>query len=164
MTISLTAIIMEATKDISFILPIMITLWAAKFVGDFFNEGIYDMNIEQMEIPILGWNPPKLSRNILASDIMRKDIIALEPKERVGRLLEIIKSTKHNAFPVVDRIDPAITDAQFPDYGRLQGLILRSQIFTLLRKKHFTKDYEGHNPVEGATNITIADFAESYPE
>jgi hypothetical protein len=29
---------MEATKDISFVMPIMITLWAAKFVGDYFNE------------------------------------------------------------------------------------------------------------------------------
>lgn len=38
MTISLTAIIMEATKDITFVMPIMITLWAAKFVGDYFNE------------------------------------------------------------------------------------------------------------------------------
>jgi hypothetical protein len=33
---------MEATKDISFVMPIMITLWCAKFVGDYFNEvGIY---------------------------------------------------------------------------------------------------------------------------
>ncbi|KAI6243670.1 Chloride channel protein [Aphelenchoides fujianensis] len=143
MTISLTAIMMEATKDISF--------------------SIYDSNIEQMEIPILGWNPPKMSRNILASDIMRKDVVALEPKERVGRLLEIIKNTKHHAFPVVDRIDPALTNAQFPDYGRLQGLVLRSQIFTLLKTKHFVKDYEGRHPMEGAHSLYMADFRQSYP-
>jgi chloride channel 7 len=95
---------------------------------------------------------------------MRKDIIALEPKERVGRLLEILKGTKHNAFPVVDRIEPGLTEAQFPDYGRLKGLILRSHIYTLLRKKHFTKDHEGKHVVEGATNITMSDFTESYPK
>jgi hypothetical protein len=27
---------------------------------------------------------------------MRKDVIALEPKERVGRLLDIIKNTRHH--------------------------------------------------------------------
>lgn len=77
---------MEATKDLSFFLPIMITLWAAKFIGDQFNEasslkiachhqpidslqGIYDTNIEQAEIPMLGWDAPQASRNILASDV-----------------------------------------------------------------------------------------------
>lgn len=117
-----------------------------------------------MEIPILGWNPPKMARNILASDIMRKDVIALEPKERVGRLLDIIKNTRHHAFPVVDRIEPGLTEAQFPNYGRLKGLILRSQIFTLLKKKHFTRDYDGHEVVEGSGSLTMADFTESYPQ
>ncbi|KAI6210761.1 Chloride channel and Cystathionine beta-synthase domain containing protein [Aphelenchoides besseyi] len=164
MTISLTAIMMETTKDISFVMPIMITLWAAKFVGDYFNESIYDSNIQQLEIPILGWNPPKMSRNILASDMMRKDVVALEPKERVGRLLEIIKNTKHHAYPVVDRIEPGLTDSQFPDYGRLQGMMLRSQIFTLLKTKHFTEDYEGRHPIEGARSLNMNDFRESYPD
>uniref|UniRef100_A0A7I4Z3D1 Chloride channel protein n=1 Tax=Haemonchus contortus TaxID=6289 RepID=A0A7I4Z3D1_HAECO len=66
MTISLTAIIMEATKDITFGLPIMLVLMITKWVGDIFNEGLYDMHIDIQEIPILGWHPPKMSRNILA--------------------------------------------------------------------------------------------------
>ncbi|CAD5229172.1 unnamed protein product [Bursaphelenchus okinawaensis] len=158
MTISLTAIIMEATKDITFVMPIMITLWAAKFVGDYFNEGIYDSNIEQLEIPLLGWHPPKLGRNILTQNIMRKDVVALQPKERVGHILDILKSTKHHAFPVVDKIEAGVTEAQFPDYGRLMGLILRSQLFALLKKRHFTIDVEGRHPVPGAEPICLSDF------
>jgi chloride channel 7 len=38
MTISLTAIIVEATRDITFGLPIMLVLMMAKWVGDIFNE------------------------------------------------------------------------------------------------------------------------------
>lgn len=69
MTISLTAIIMEATKDITFGLPIMLVLMVTKWVGDMFNEGLYDSHIDLAEVPILGWNPPKMSRNILAESV-----------------------------------------------------------------------------------------------
>uniref|UniRef100_A0A915D9R7 Uncharacterized protein n=1 Tax=Ditylenchus dipsaci TaxID=166011 RepID=A0A915D9R7_9BILA len=58
MTISLTAIIVEATKDISFGLPIMLVLMIAKWVGDIFNEGLYDSHIALAEIPLLdGMHP-----------------------------------------------------------------------------------------------------------
>lgn len=57
---------------------------------------------------------------------MRKDVVALEPRERVGRLLDILKNTPHHAFPVVDRIEPSLTETQFPDYGRLKVCKQRS--------------------------------------
>lgn len=38
MTISLTVIIIEATANISYGLPIMLTIIMAKWIGDFFNE------------------------------------------------------------------------------------------------------------------------------
>lgn len=38
MTVSLTAIIVEATKNITFALPVMLVLMVTKWVADVFNE------------------------------------------------------------------------------------------------------------------------------
>lgn len=46
MTIALTVILIEATNDTTYGLPIMITLMVAKWTGDWFNEGLYDIAIE----------------------------------------------------------------------------------------------------------------------
>lgn len=44
MTISLCAIIVEATRDITFGLPIMLILMVAKWVGDYFT-GVWSLKI-----------------------------------------------------------------------------------------------------------------------
>ncbi|KAF7639500.1 Chloride transporter, ClC family [Meloidogyne graminicola] len=163
MTISLTAIIVEATKDITFGLPIMLVLMIAKWVGDWFNEGIYDEHINLSEVPILSWEPPKLSRNILAKNVMRRDVIALERIESVSRIVEILRSTRHHGFPVLDRIDAVPDDSKYPNYGHLLGFVLRSHLIVLLKKKHFTLDYEGRNSVSNSKPVTLSDFSEFYP-
>lgn len=45
MTISLTAIIVETTKDITFGLPIMLVLMIAKWIGDLFVE-VFSLSIK----------------------------------------------------------------------------------------------------------------------
>ncbi|GMT32370.1 hypothetical protein PFISCL1PPCAC_23667 [Pristionchus fissidentatus] len=141
MTISLTAILLEATKDMTFGLPIMLVLMIAKWVGDFLSEGLYDLCIELSEVPLLGWNAPKMARNITASTVMRPDIVAMEKRVRVGRVLEILSATSHQAFPLVDRIDESDV-SRLPDYGRLEGYILRSQLLTLLKKRAYRYEWE----------------------
>ena len=42
MTISLTVILLEATGDMQYVLPLMLTLMAARFTGNVFNEGVLD--------------------------------------------------------------------------------------------------------------------------
>lgn len=95
---------------------------------------------------------------------MRKDVVALQPRERVGHILQLLRSTRHHAFPVVDEIQPGVTEAHFPDYGHLKGLILRSQLFTLLQKRQFSVDPEGRQPMPNAQPIRLADFSANYPQ
>ncbi|MFH4977020.1 hypothetical protein AB6A40_003729 [Gnathostoma spinigerum] len=162
MTVSLTAIIVESTKNISFGLPIMLVLMVTKWVADMFNDGIYDSHIELAEVPILGWNPPKMSRNISAKEVMRKDVVALEPNERVGRILHILRVTTHHGFPVVDSIRPSSGNDYIPNYGHVKGLILRSQLITLLQKRAFSLQYN-EDDIEMLSRIKLEDFRDSYP-
>lgn len=64
MTISLTVILLEATGDMQYVLPLMLTLMAARFTGNVFNEGLYDIHIALKRIPFLEPDvPPIAERN-----------------------------------------------------------------------------------------------------
>ncbi|XP_054158622.1 H(+)/Cl(-) exchange transporter 7-like isoform X2 [Oppia nitens] len=82
MTISLTVILIEATGNLTFGLPIMITLITAKWVGDLFNEGIYDIHIQLSSIPFLNWEPPVGASNIYASEVMSTPVTTLKTTEK----------------------------------------------------------------------------------
>ncbi|KAK9881295.1 hypothetical protein WA026_015417 [Henosepilachna vigintioctopunctata] len=155
MTISLTVIIMETTGDISFALPLIITLVAAKWTGDFFNEGIYDTYIELTGVPLLSWDPPPLAHNIYASEVMSHPVVTLKCVENVRHIVELLRSTSYNGFPVVD---PPITDQkEFTTYGRIRGLILRDQLIVLLIKKIFNETPDCWDEID--SNI----FRDHYP-
>lgn len=53
MTISLTVIILEATGDVQYIVPLMLTVMFARFVGNIYNEGLYDIHIKLKKVPFL---------------------------------------------------------------------------------------------------------------
>ncbi|KAJ8321226.1 hypothetical protein KUTeg_001220 [Tegillarca granosa] len=52
MTISLTVILIESTNEISYGLPLMLVLMVAKWSGDLFNEGLYDIHIKLRGVPV----------------------------------------------------------------------------------------------------------------
>ncbi|XP_038063620.1 H(+)/Cl(-) exchange transporter 7-like isoform X1 [Patiria miniata] len=157
MTISLTVILMEATSNITLGLPLMLIMVLAKWVGDIFNHGLYDIHIELQSVPLLNWDPPPMSTTIRAMEVMAHPVTTFNMVERVGRILEVLKDPRvnHNGFPVVDSYVPnGLT------FGIFRGTILRSQLIVLLKNKVFSvwpNLYDPHVPVG------IEDFRDDYP-
>nr|XP_046252732.1 chloride transport protein 6 [Scatophagus argus] len=101
MTISLTVILIESTNEITYGLPIMITLMVAKWTGDFFNQGIYDIHIQLKGVPLLEWETEIEMDKLTASDIMEPNLTYVYPHTRVQSLVSILRTTVYHAFPVV---------------------------------------------------------------
>ncbi|XP_031570565.1 H(+)/Cl(-) exchange transporter 7-like [Actinia tenebrosa] len=124
MTLSLTVILMEATGNITYGMPMMLVLMTAKFVGDFFNEGIYDIHIKLQGVPFLGWEPPVMASEVFAKDIMSTPVICFKTKEKVGRIVDVLKDgmSHHNGFPVVEQQeDHSSSDTGQPTFGVFRG-------------------------------------------
>ncbi|KAL8575924.1 hypothetical protein ACOMHN_027322 [Nucella lapillus] len=153
-TISLTVIIVECTGDISFGLCIMITLMISKWVGDFFTTGLYDMNIEVSGIPLLSWEPPPLSDNVRVNEFMSHPVLTLLPKEKVGHIVDILENETFHGFPIIQP-DPS---SVLLYKGKLQGLILRDQLLTMIKKKAFAPEGK-----KTSMTVTSKEFDDPYP-
>jgi len=134
MTISLTVIIIECTGDITFGIPIMLSLIIAKWMGDFFNPGIYDLHIEIQGIPLLPWDPPEMCYAVKASEMMSTPVKVLRTVEKIGKIVEVMDSHTHNGYPVVEDYEHNGKECELGEsFGRLKGFILRSQLQQILR-------------------------------
>lgn len=64
-------------------------------------KGIYEMQIKLSGVPLLVSEPPPLTSDITAEDFMSDTVCAIPHIIMVGKLVDILNTTKHNGFPVV---------------------------------------------------------------
>ncbi|XP_050422431.1 H(+)/Cl(-) exchange transporter 7-like [Adelges cooleyi] len=147
-TISLTVVLIEATGNLQFLLPLMITLFTAKWTGDFFSDGIYEMQINLSGVPMLVSEPPPLTGDITAGDFMNDKVSALPQIMMIGKLVDVLNTTRHNGFPVVlpnvcfcNRIN----EKDHKCYGLLKGFILRSQLNVVVKHKLYITPLHDEN-------------------
>lgn len=153
MTLSLSVILLETTGNIAFVLPIILTLMAAKWSGDYFNEGVYDNQIKSSKVPMLPWHvDPALQQNI-AKDIMNQPVVCVRRKEKVNYIIDILKNTTHNGFPVIEDDENGNREN-----GKLIGLILRSQLVVILMKSLYIETDRFWKDL-----VTIQLFRKEYP-
>lgn len=104
MTISLTVMVLEATGDMQYVLPLMLTVMSARFVGNMFSEGLYDMMIHTNHLNYLDEDEgiPILTDvvDINVTDIMVNQPLCLPPIVRVGIVYDLLKKTTHNCYPI----------------------------------------------------------------
>eukprot|EP00977_Amphora_coffeiformis_P010919 scaffold2581_cov143-Amphora_coffeaeformis.AAC.1 len=151
MTISLTVILLEATGDMQYVLPLMLTLMAARFTGNVFNEGLYDIHIHLKKIPFLEPDVPTIAeRNeIVAGQAMSTEVKCLRPVERAGVVYDLLRACKHGTFPIVDTASG----------GTLYGTASRYMLCTLLQRRAFgapdvLEDYDEPNKNFGPRRLS----------
>eukprot|EP00052_Salpingoeca_macrocollata_P034116 m.10539 g.10539 ORF g.10539 m.10539 type:complete len:788 (-) comp5968_c0_seq1:27-2390(-) len=157
MTISLTVILIEATNEVTYSFPIMVTLMVAKWVGDYFNKGIYDIHIHLKKIPILEFEAELEMKRFLVGDAMSRELVCLEAVNKLHDILRILRTTSHSCFPVV-RYEKGEQGRQKPI---LLGQILRSQLITMLQHRCY-----GQLQGDSTTQLAMLheDFVRKYPQ
>lgn len=71
----------------------------------FYNlKSIYETQIELSGMPLLAWDPPPLSSNIYAKNIMTQPVITFKTKETVENIVKTLKTCSHNGFPVIEYV------------------------------------------------------------
>ena len=59
MTISLAVILIELTGVVNWAVPIMVALMVARWTGNSFNEGLYDIHVHLKHMPFLEYKPSR---------------------------------------------------------------------------------------------------------
>lgn len=141
MTVSLCVIFLELTNNL-LLLPItMIVLLTAKSVGDCINPSIYEIILDLKGLPFLDANPEPWMRNLTVGELAeaKPSLVTLCGIEKVGRIVDVLRNTTHNCFPVVDEevVPPAGCAGEARE---LHGLILRAHLLQVLKKKWFLQD------------------------
>eukprot|EP01064_Diplonema_japonicum_P027922 TRINITY_DN4169_c2_g1_i1.p1 TRINITY_DN4169_c2_g1~~TRINITY_DN4169_c2_g1_i1.p1 ORF type:complete len:844 (+),score=161.06 TRINITY_DN4169_c2_g1_i1:68-2533(+) len=127
MTVSLSVILMEATGNNTYVIPLMLITCTAKLVGDLFNHGIYDMHIDLQKIPLLENHLQPGLETATAADVMNAlDAPCLPYEPTVRSILQLLHDKPHHQAFIVT------TEGKKSE--ALQGLILRRYLLILLRK------------------------------
>ncbi|KAK1165013.1 H(+)/Cl(-) exchange transporter 7-like [Acipenser oxyrinchus oxyrinchus] len=156
MTLSLTVIMVEATGNVTYGLPIMLVLMTAKIIGDYFVEGLYDIHIKLQSVPFLHWEAPATSHALTAREVMSSPVTCFSRLEKVGNIVDVLSNAamNNNGFPVVSEFSAS------DEPGRLYGLILRSQLIVLLKHKVFVE--RAHSSLI-QRKLQMKDFRDAYP-
>merc|ERR1719183_653516 len=91
---------LEATGDVQYGLPLMLTLMPARWVGNIFNEGLYDIHIHLKKIPFLEKDAPRHVECLLVNQVMATNVKSLRMIEKVSVVHQMMISCTHQCFPV----------------------------------------------------------------
>lgn len=129
-TVSLCVIMLELTNNLLLLPLVMLVLLISKTVADAFNSNIYNLIMKAKGFPYLEGHVEPYMRQLTVADVLTSPLQLLHGIEKVGNVVNILKMTSHNGFPVID-------EPPFSEFPVLYGLILRAHLIMLLKKKAF---------------------------
>ena len=130
LSLSMTIILLEATGNAFFSLPLMVTLMTARFVGDALSPGLYETQLAVRAWPVLEERLPKPQcYSLRACDVMSSPPLVLPEVETAGAIQRLLLSCSHGGFPVVYRREGSS--------GTLAGYIQRRHLAVLLEQRVF---------------------------
>ncbi|TKY46394.1 Chloride channel protein CLC-b [Spatholobus suberectus] len=161
MTVSLCVIFLELTNNL-LLLPItMIVLLIAKTVGDSFNPSIYEIILHLKGLPFMDANPEPWMRNLTVGELVdvKPAVVSFRGVEKVANIVEALKNTTHNGFPVMDGglVPPTGVASEATE---LHGIILRAHLIQVLKKKWFLKERRRTEEWEVREKFTWVELAE----
>ena len=161
MTVSLCVIFLELTNNL-LLLPItMFVLLIAKSVGDCINPSIYEIILHLKGLPFLDANPEPWMRNLTVGELAdaKPPVVTLCGVEKVSRIVDVLRNTTHNGFPVVDEgIIPPVGLAI--EATELHGIVLRAHLVKALKKKWFLLERRRTEEWEVREKFTWIELAE----
>ena len=132
-SISLVVIVLEGTKQVSFLFEIILAVVVSNWVAHVLHsEGVYESDLERDgTVAYLRAEPPNKLKYLTAGDIMSPDVMGFQEIASVQQVLRVIRDSTHNGFPVFCSEEPGLPG------GRLSGTVLRTQLIVLLRRHVF---------------------------
>ena len=123
LTVSLSVILVELSNELLFLPPMMLSIIVAKWIADYKTHSLYHSLIHQLHMPFLDSEiarAPHMELHV-ARDVMTCPVVVLEEQVPVSVIVRVLRSTTHNAFPVVNEEDKT-----------LRGILQRPQLERLL--------------------------------
>ncbi|CAD2220271.1 chloride channel protein [Angomonas deanei] len=103
MTMSICVIMVELSSELHYLLPVMVAIVMSKTVADWLSEPLYHHMLHMDCIPYLG---PALSHpefeQLTAADVMATPLTSLRLREKTSVVLDALRNTPHNAFPIYE--------------------------------------------------------------
>lgn len=153
MTVSLCVILLELTNNLLLLPLVMLVLLVSKTVADGFNANIYDIMMKLKGFPYLESHTEPYMRQLTVADVVTGPLQYFHGIEKVENIVETLKNSGHNGFPVIDEPGDSAAPVLF-------GLILRAHLIVLLKKKAFFL-----TPVSAGADVfeqfSSVDFAKS---
>jgi len=130
-TVSTCVILLEGTGQTRILLPSMAVVVIANYVAHLiYEDGIYEVLIKLKGYPYLDHAKDDCYDVLTVRDVMSTPPQTVREKEKAQRLVDLLRETHHNGFPVVD------------EDGRFKGLVRRKQMVALIECGVFEE--EGH--------------------